>query len=44
MSIVGQPRASFGELYRAEGSVELIGGRIVQLMASGHLPSRIAFR
>jgi Uma2 family endonuclease len=37
-------RATFDDLYRTEGKAELIGGRVVQYMASGFLPSRVAFR
>ncbi|HEV3237280.1 MAG TPA: Uma2 family endonuclease [Gemmataceae bacterium] len=44
MSNVTTPRATFDDLYRTEGKAELIGGRIVQFMASGHLPSRVASR
>ena len=36
-------RATLDDLYRVEGKAELIGGRIVHQMASGDLPSRIAF-
>jgi Uma2 family endonuclease len=32
------------DLYRTEGKAELIGGRIVQFMATGRLPSRVAGR
>jgi Uma2 family endonuclease len=35
-------RATLDDLYRVEGKAELIGGRIVELMPSGHLPSRVA--
>jgi Uma2 family endonuclease len=38
----GTTRATLDDLYRVEGKAELIGGRIVQYMASGHLPSRVA--
>lgn len=34
--------ATLDDLYRVEGKAELIGGRIVHLMASGRRPSRIA--
>ncbi len=36
-------RATLDDLYREEGKAELIGGRIVRFMASGHLPSVVAF-
>jgi Uma2 family endonuclease len=39
-----QARATLDDLYRVEGKAELIGGRIVSFMASGDLPSRVAFR
>jgi Putative restriction endonuclease len=35
-------RATLDDLYKEEGKAELIGGRIVRFMASGHLPSRVA--
>jgi Uma2 family endonuclease len=38
------PRATVDDLYRVEGKAELIGGRIVHLMATGRKPNRIAFR
>jgi Uma2 family endonuclease len=37
-------RATLDDLTRVEGKAELIGGRIVTYMASGHRPSRVAFR
>lgn len=37
------PPATLEDLYRVEGKAELIGGRIVHYMASGHLPSVVAF-
>jgi Uma2 family endonuclease len=36
--------ASLDDLYRVEGKAELIAGRIVQYMASGFLPSKVALR
>src|SRR3954453_21520909 len=36
-------RATLDDLYREEGKAELIGGRIVRFMASGKLPSAVAF-
>jgi Uma2 family endonuclease len=44
MSISTQKQATLDDLYRTEGKAELIGGRIVQYMASGYKPSRVAFR
>jgi Uma2 family endonuclease len=35
-------RATLEDLYRVEGKAELVGGRIIHPMASGHLPARIA--
>jgi Uma2 family endonuclease len=35
--------ATLDDLYRVEGKAELIAGRIVRLMASGDIPSQIAF-
>src|SRR4051812_31301632 len=43
MSTVTQ-RATLDDLYRAPGKAELIGGRIVPLMATGRRPNRIAYR
>ncbi len=43
MSTVTQ-RATIDDLYRTEGKAELIGGRIVQYMATGRRPSRVAAR
>ncbi len=37
-------RATLDDLYRAPGKAELIGGRIVQLMATGRRPNRVAGR
>ena len=44
MATVGQSRATLDDLYRESGKAELIGGRIVQLMATGRKPHRVAFR
>lgn len=38
------PAATIDDLYRVEGKAELISGRIVHQMATGHRPGRIAFR
>jgi hypothetical protein len=35
-------RATLDDLYRVEGKAELVGGRIIHPMASGHWPGRIA--
>jgi Uma2 family endonuclease len=35
-------RATLDDLYKVEGKAELIGGRIVHYMASGHLPTEVA--
>ncbi|MBI1188261.1 MAG: Uma2 family endonuclease [Alphaproteobacteria bacterium] len=37
-------RATLDDLYRVDGKAELIAGRIVHLMPTGHRPSRIAAR
>src|SRR3954451_4295964 len=37
-------RATLNDLARTEGKAELIGGRIVPLMATGRRPNRVAFR
>lgn len=44
MAIVEPARATIADLYRVEGKAELIAGRVVELMASGRKPSRIAKR
>jgi Uma2 family endonuclease len=44
MSHVGQARATLDDLYRTPGKAELIGGRIVELMATGFRPNRVAGR
>jgi len=43
MATASPTRATLDDLYRADGKAELIGGRVVQYMASGHKPSRVAF-
>jgi Uma2 family endonuclease len=35
-------RATLDDLYRTEGKAELIGGRIVHYMATGHRPNEVA--
>ena len=35
-----QTRATLDDLMREEGKAELIGGRIVRFMATGHKPSQ----
>lgn len=45
MTIISTPstaRATLDDLYREEGKAELIGGRIVRFMPSGHLPGGVA--
>lgn len=44
MEQVEQARATLDDLYRTDGKAELIGGRIVPLMATGHKPNRVAGR
>lgn len=42
MTLITTTRATIDDLLRVEGKAELIGGRIVRYMASGHLPSKVA--
>jgi Uma2 family endonuclease len=42
MIIATTTPATLDDLYRVDGKAELIGGRIVHFMASGHEPSRVA--
>src|ERR1700733_1319741 len=44
MSGIKQAGATLDDLYRTAGKAELIGGRLVQHMPTGLIPSRIAFR
>lgn len=44
MSQLTGKTATLDDLYREQGKAELIGGRIVHLMPTGRLPSRIALR
>jgi Uma2 family endonuclease len=44
MASVQQARATLQDLYREPGKAELIGGRIVHLMATGVKPNRVAGR
>jgi Uma2 family endonuclease len=44
MATAPPKRATIDDLYRVEGKVELIGGRIVPLMATGRKPNRTASR
>ncbi len=39
-----QVRETLDDLYREPGKAELIGGRIVRYMATGHLPNQVAGR
>jgi Uma2 family endonuclease len=39
-----QTRATLDDLARVEGKAELVGGRIVEFLPTGHLPGRVAFR
>ena len=43
MATVGQFPATLDDLYREPGKAELIGGRIVRLMATGRKPHQVAF-
>jgi Uma2 family endonuclease len=42
MASVGHERATLEDLYRTPGKAELIGGRIVEYMATGRKPNRVA--
>lgn len=42
MTTIPRQRATLDDLYRVEQKAELVGGRIITLMPSGHLPSAIA--
>jgi Uma2 family endonuclease len=42
--VAKQQRATLDDLCRVEGKAELIGGRIVHYMATGHKPGRAALR
>ena len=44
MASVGHERATLQDLYRTRGKAELIGGRIVEFMATGRKPNRVAAR
>jgi Uma2 family endonuclease len=44
MASVISTRATLDDLARVEGKAELIGGRIVNLMATGHYPNQVAGR
>jgi Uma2 family endonuclease len=43
MTLITTARATLDDLLREDGKAELIGGRIVRYMASGDLPSAVAF-
>ncbi len=43
MATVSPTRATLDDLYQVDGKAELVGGRIVHHMASGDLPSVVAF-
>jgi Uma2 family endonuclease len=44
MSQVNHARATLDDLYRTPGKAELIGGRVVEFMATGRTPNRVAGR
>ncbi len=44
MSQISQARATLDDLYRTPGKAELVGGRIVEFMATGLKPNRVAGR
>jgi Uma2 family endonuclease len=43
MANVGQARETLEDLYRTPGKAELIDGRIVHYMPTGHRPNQVAF-
>lgn len=43
MTTLAQGAATLDDLLKVEGKAELIAGRIVHFMASGELPSSVAF-
>ena len=44
MATASQAKATLDDLLRGPGKAELIGGRIVRFMATGHQPNRVAGR
>ncbi|MFO0810802.1 MAG: Uma2 family endonuclease [Gemmataceae bacterium] len=42
--MIAQPRATLDDLYRVEGKAELVNGRIVEIMPTGHRPNLVAGR
>ncbi len=42
MATVTPARDTIDDLYKTEGKAKLIGGRIVEFMATGYLPNRVA--
>jgi Uma2 family endonuclease len=44
MSLITPTAATIDDLIQVDGKAELIGGRIVRFMPSGHLPVRAAFQ
>ena len=44
MSTVRKTRATLDDLLQTPEKSELIGGRIVRFMGTGHKPNRVAFR
>ncbi len=43
-SLTSPARATISDLEKVEGKAELIDGRVVHYMPTGHLPNRVAFR
>lgn len=41
---ISPPRATLDDLRRVDGKAELVNGQVIEIMPSGHLPSRVAFR
>src|SRR4051794_37422482 len=44
MASIGHERGTLEDLYRTPGKAELIGGRIVEYMATGRKPNKVAGR
>lgn len=41
---IAAPRATLADLARVEGKAELVGGRLIPIMATGHFPNIVAGR
>jgi Uma2 family endonuclease len=43
-TIIGKKRSTIADLAREPGKAELVDGRIIRFMPTGHTPSQVAFR